>query len=199
MTTVEEALGRPDQVSAERTGGATVHTFRPCRSWRVLGAGAVLVAVAGVAAAEVIAALAGSSLSPLSFDGVSEHASTARWSDPAVRVASGVLALIGLVLISLALVPGRGYRRTLRVGDPVFAGNLSEAVLIRELAVAACGVEGVRDARVALGRRRVRVRVGVGPEPCGALPSLVRAAVEQRGAELALADELKVRVRVRRA
>lgn len=199
MTTVEEALSRPDAVAAKRGDGTVVRTLWPYRSWLVFVIGAVLAAVTAVAVVEVVSALAGSPLSLLPVgDRAPDYASGARWSDPTVRAASVLLALVGLVLISLALLPGRGHWLALRTDDPMLAAGLSRKALREVLAGAACELEGVRGARVTLGRRRARVRVDA--ERCvpEELPSAVRAVVEQRVAELALVQELKIRVSVRR-
>ncbi|GAA3753239.1 hypothetical protein HDA32_004492 [Spinactinospora alkalitolerans] len=199
MTTVEEALSRPDPGVARRARRVAVHTFRPYRSWPAFIAGALLMVVAGLAAAEVISALVGSPLRLLPFERAAGYAGGARWSDPTVQVASGVLALIGLVLISLALVPGRGRWTALRTEDPNLVVGLSKSGLRRALAAAACDVDGVRSAHVKVGRSRVKVRAHTELRRDEELPEQVRSAVRQRVAELAPVRELKVRTQVRYA
>ncbi|WP_285759547.1 DUF6286 domain-containing protein [Nocardiopsis ansamitocini] len=199
MTTVEEALSRPDPVVARRADRVAVHTFRPYRSWPAFIAGAVIMGVAGLAAVEVISALAGSPLSLLPVDRATGYAGSARWADPTVKIASGVLALIGLVLISLALVPGRGHWLALRTEDPAFVVGLSKGALRRALAAAACEVDGVRSAHVTLGRRRVAVRAHTELRRSDELPGLVREAVRRRLGDLAPVRELNVRASVRYA
>lgn len=198
MTTMEEALSRPGPSAARRTDRIAVHTFRPYRSWPVLAAGGVLVAVAGVAAAEVISALVGSPLSPLSVDRATEYAAEARWSAPTVRVASGVLTLIGLLLIALALLPGGNRWLASHPRDPGLVAGLSRGALRRSLATAVREVEGVRGARVALGRHRVRVRVEAAPDGDAEVSSTVHGVVERKITELALAREPRIDVDVRR-
>ncbi|GAA3763580.1 DUF6286 domain-containing protein [Salinactinospora qingdaonensis] len=199
MTTVEDALGRPDPVTAKRANRVAVHTFRPRRSWPALLVGLVVAGVAGLAAAEVISALIGRPFTGLPFQQAAEYAGEARWSDPAVQLASLVLALIGLVLISLALVPGRGRWLPLRTDDPALVVGLSRPALRRALSVAAREVDGVRSVQVRLGRRRVGVWAYTELRGDEELPDLLRQAVERRLADLAPLRELKVRTRVRYA
>ncbi|MGI5120606.1 DUF6286 domain-containing protein [Marinactinospora thermotolerans] len=199
MTTVEDALTRPDPATTRRARRVAVHTFRPRRSWPAFIVGALIVAVAGLAAAEVISTLVGSPLRILPVDKAADYAGSARWNDPSVQVASAVLALIGLVLISLALVPGRGRWTVLRTDDPALVVGLSRAGMRRALTAAACEVDGVRGASVRVGRRRVKVRAETVLRHAGDLPAQVRAAVQGRLDELDPVRKPKVRAQVRYA
>ncbi|KUP98432.1 DUF6286 domain-containing protein [Thermobifida cellulosilytica] len=197
MTTVEEVLGRSESGTAGRADHAAVRTLRPYRSWAMVAVGGVLVAVTGLAAAEVVSALAGSPLSLLPVDRAGEQA--ARWSNPAVQAASAVLMLVSLLLIALALVPGWGRGATWQPQDPAFAAGMSRGALRRILAAAACEVDGVRDARVTLTRQRVKVRADAEAHRAAEVTPAVQSAVERKLVELALAGEPKVRVHVRPA
>ncbi|RCV51487.1 hypothetical protein [Marinitenerispora sediminis] len=104
MTTVEDTLSRAEPPAVESAN----RRFRSRPSWASVLGGAVLVLVAGLAAAEVIAALAG--LSPRAAGGdPAGLAGENQWHDPVVRLSSWVVALIGLAPIVLAL--GSGLRR----------------------------------------------------------------------------------------
>lgn len=199
MTTVDQALARPDPAGVQRARRMAVRTFRPRRSWAAFLAGAVLVAVAAIAATEVIAALVGSPVRLLPYQQAAAYAEGARWSDPSVRAASAVLAGIGLVLISLALVPGRSRWLPLRTDTPELVVGLSPAALRRALSTAAEEVDGVREARVRVGRRRVTVRVHTDLSDPGALPSQVDTDVRRRLAELDPLRTVKIRTDVRYA
>ncbi|MFC4560370.1 alkaline shock response membrane anchor protein AmaP [Nocardiopsis mangrovi] len=202
MTTVEDTVGRGHPGTVHRSRRTAVRTFRPRLSWPATIVGLVLLSVAGVAAAEVISALAGPPMrTPVAAPGV-DYAATARWSDPSVQIASGVLALIGLVLIVVALLPVRGGRWTvLRTDDPALVVGLSKSALRATLASAAHRVSGVRSARVSVRCRRVRVRVRVHTDPgdCAALRAEVAEAVRQRLSDLSPLYGLTVSTRVRNA
>lgn len=197
MTTVEDALHRPDPGTSRKARRAAVHTFRPRRSWPAFIVGAVIVVVAVIAAAEVISALVGSPLRIVPFDRATEYAGGARWNEPGVRVASVVLAVIGLVLLALALIPGRGGYLPLVTDDPELVVGVSKPAMRRALAAAARDVDGVRAAHVRIGRRRVSVRAETHLRSGAGMREAVRSAVQRRLAELAPLRTLKVRSRVR--
>ncbi|GAA1757721.1 DUF6286 domain-containing protein [Streptomonospora arabica] len=197
MTTVEDALSRPDPAAARRASRVAVHTFRPRRSWPALIVGALVLGVAALAAVEVASALAGAPMRTSVTSAAGEHAATARWSDPVVQTASAVAAATGLVLIAVALVPGRSRFTALRTADPELVVGLSRSGLKRTLAAAAQEVGGVRAARVSVGRRRVRVRVRTDLREAPELRGEVSAAVGRRLAELEPVSAFKVTASVR--
>ncbi|MUL39927.1 alkaline shock response membrane anchor protein AmaP [Streptomonospora sp. PA3] len=197
MTTVEDALSGPDRSAARRASRVAVHTFRPRRSWPALIVGALVLGIAALAAVEVAAALAGAPMSPAVTSAAGAYTAEARWSDPVVRIASAVAAGIGLVLIALALVPGRGRFTALRTGDPELVVGLSRSGLKRTLAAAAHDVGGVRGAHVSVGRRRIRVRVRTDLREAPELRGEVAAAVRQRLTELEPVYGFTVTTRVR--
>ncbi|MFC3999650.1 alkaline shock response membrane anchor protein AmaP [Nocardiopsis sediminis] len=202
MTTVEDTVGRRAPGTVQRARRMAVHTFRPRLSWPATIAGLVLLSVAGVAAAEVISALAGPPMRTAVAAPAADYAATARWSDPSVQIASGVLALIGLVLIVVALLPGRSGRWTvLRTDDPALVVGVSKTALRCTLASAARRVGGVRSARVSVRRRRVRVRVRVHADlrDCAELRAEVAEAVQRRLSDLSPLYALTVSTRVRNA
>ncbi|MDT0301579.1 DUF6286 domain-containing protein [Streptomonospora wellingtoniae] len=197
MTTVEDALSRPDPDATRRASRVAVHTFRPRRSWPALIVGALVLGVAALAAVEVASALAGAPMRTSVTSAAGEYAATAQWSDPVVQTASAVAAAIGLVLIAVALLPGRGRFTALRTADPELVVGLSRSGLKRTLASAAQEVGGVRAARVAVGRRRVRVRVRTDLREAPELRGEVAAAVGRRLAELEPVTPFKVTASVR--
>ncbi|WP_046471340.1 DUF6286 domain-containing protein [Allosalinactinospora lopnorensis] len=199
MTTVEETEEierRPDSSAERRTRRLAVRAFRPRRSWPAFLAGLVLLAAAVIIAAEIISTLAGAPLRILPFDRVAQVAD-ARWNHPAVQVASGVLVLLGLLLVAVALLPGRGGYLPLRTGDPALVVGLSRSGMRSALAAAAREVDGVEDARVSVGRRRVRVRASTYLRTAEGLRDAVGDAVRERLAELDPLHSLTVRTRIR--
>lgn len=196
MTAVEEAVRPPDSAEGRRTRRAAVHTFRPHRSWPAIIAALVILAVAVLAAVEIISALAGAPLRLVPFDQAADYAAGVRWNEPGVRIASGVVAVVGLLLLALALIPGRGGYLPLRTEDPSLVVGLSLPGLRRALAAAAREVNGVSDAQVTVGGRRVAVRAETTLRRDAEMRDAVRESVERRLAELDPLRRFTVRARV---
>jgi hypothetical protein len=199
MTTVEEALGRPDQGVERKATRVAVHTFRPRRSWPAVITGLAILVVAVVAAAEVISALAGSPLGLIPVGPAEQYATTTTWSQPSVQIASAVLALIGLALIVVALVPGRSRWTVLRTGDPALVVGLTRPALRRTVSSAAQEVDGVDGVHVVVRGQRLRVHVRTGMRTADGLPEEVTAAVERRLEELAPLRSMRIVTHVRYA
>lgn len=199
MSTVEEVLGSPSQGIDRRAKRVAVHTFRPRRSWPAVLTGLVILMVAVVAAAEVIAALAGNPLRLIPVGAATDYAGATTWSEPSVQIASAVLALIGLALIVVALAPGRGRWTALRTDDPALVVGLTRPALRRAVAAAAQDVSGVDSAHVAVRGNKLRVQVRTGMRDSRGLPGEVTAAVERRLEELAPLRSMRIATHVRYA
>ena len=199
MTTVEEVLGRPGQGCDRQARRAAVHTFRPRRSWPAVISGFVILGVAVVAAAEVIAALAGSPLGLFPVGTATGYAQTTTWSQPSVQIASALLASIGLALIVAALVPGRGHWTVLRTDDPALVVGMTRSALRRAVAAAARDVGGVDQVGVHVRGSRIRVQVRTGMREAPGLPAEVTAAVERRLEDLVPLRSLRIATHVRYA
>ncbi|GAA1072452.1 DUF6286 domain-containing protein [Nocardiopsis exhalans] len=199
MTTVEEVLGRPSQGLDRRAKRVAVHTFRPRRSWPAVLTGLVILVVAVVAAAEVIAALAGNPLRLIPVGAATDYAAATTWSEPSVQIASGVLALIGLALIVVALAPGQSRWTALRTDDPALVVGLTRPALRRAVAAAAQDVSGVDSVNVAVRGNKLRVHVRTGMRESRGLPAEVTAAVEHRLEELAPLRSMRIATHVRYA
>lgn len=197
MTTVEEALGRPDQGVDRKARRVAVHTFRPRRSWPAVITALLVLVLAVVAAAEVIAALAGNPLRLIPVGAATEYATTTTWSEPSVQIASAVLAFIGLALIVLALVPGRGRWMALRTDDPALVVGLTRPALRRAVASAAHDVSGVDKVNVAVRGNRMKVHVTTGLRDSERLPAEVTAAVQRRLEDLAPLRNMRINTHVR--
>ncbi len=199
MTTVEEVLGSPSQGVDRRAKRVAVHTFRPRRSWPAVIIGFLILVVAVVAAAEVIAALAGSPLRLIPVGAATDYAGATTWSEPSVQIASGVLAAIGLALIVVALAPGRGRWTALRTDDPALVVGLTRPALRRAVAAAAQDVSGVDSVNVAVRGNKLRVHVRTGMRESNGMPAEVTAAVERRLEELAPLRSMRIATHVRYA
>jgi hypothetical protein len=116
----------------------------------------LLAAVAGLIAADLISKFLGHPVhvvpAALARDGRIWH-----WGDPRALVASGVICALGLLLISIAALPGRFRVVPVASEDPLSVTGFTRPGLRRYLAAAATTVDGVASARVRVRRRYVRV------------------------------------------
>lgn len=123
MATINEVYRPTRQVAAGGVCGVRARVARSRASWLVVVVGGLLLAVTVTAAAEVMFALVHSPLRVLPVEEAAGYGHMARWSDPSPRVASGVLAAVGLMLIALPLLPGRARDRAPRTGAAVPHGH----------------------------------------------------------------------------
>jgi hypothetical protein len=120
------------------------------------------------------------------------------WSDMTVQVCALGLMASGIVLLVLALVPGRPRLVPLETGDPLMVIGLTRAGLRRTLRRVAQDVPGVERAQVRLGSRYIEVTVVTDAERTGHLLRQVGAAVGDRLAGLGAMCAGEVIVRLRR-
>ncbi|WP_017556775.1 DUF6286 domain-containing protein [Nocardiopsis baichengensis] len=199
MTTVEDAVGRTGTADVRRARRAARRTFRPRRSWPAVLAAVLLLAAAVLAAVVAVSVAAGSPVRVPAVAEAAERVAQLNWGHLAVQAVAGAAVLVGLVLLALALLPGRARWTALRTDDADLVVGLSRPALRRAVAAAARGVPGVRGVHASVRRRAVRVRVDTDLREAPDLRDEVRAAVEDRVDELAPLRRPKVRVRVRTA
>jgi hypothetical protein len=113
------------------------------------------------------------------------------WSAREVAVASGVVAAIGLLLLLVAVVPGKARTAALDEHTAVSVRGLRNALR------SAAQVDGVESAAVKVRRRRVRAVVRTRRSVADGLGDAVRTALENRVGEFALARPPQVVVRVK--
>ncbi|MFJ8965839.1 DUF6286 domain-containing protein [Lentzea sp. NPDC102401] len=116
-----------------------------------------------------------------------------RWTDTAVAAAGGVVAVLGLLLVSAAVVPGAPTVLPMQ-GTP--NSGASSRGLRSTLRAAASTVDGVSGATVALKGRRVKVRVNTRRTRPEGLVDAVRAVVTGRLDQIAPSAQPAVSVRV---
>ncbi|MEJ2889531.1 DUF6286 domain-containing protein [Actinomycetospora aeridis] len=135
----------------------------------------------------------------LAVDAVTEALARTTWQAPAVLVAAGVAAALGLVLLVAALWPGRTHVLPL-VADPalpeIVAGGWHRHDLAARLRRRALAVEGVEGATARVRRRRVRVTTRTHRAATGALREAVATAVRADLDTLGLARRPRLRVTV---
>ncbi|WP_239646004.1 DUF6286 domain-containing protein [Nocardiopsis valliformis] len=192
------APGQPvsgaDARSAHRVA---VRTFRPRRSTAAVVVSTVTVLVAGLAAAELIAVLAGAPLRFVPVERVSEPAIGARWAGPEMMIASAATAVIGLYLLFTALIPGKSSHMVLRTDDRDLVVGLSRRGLCRIAESAAQETDGVTGARARIRGRTVRVVVHAPEHAAPGLRARVENGVRERVLELGPARPVQVRAKVR--
>lgn len=187
-----------ERTGAPRTGRPPAdRAFRPRRAFPAAVTAAVLGTVAALIAAEVIAALTGGSAGLLPVTWAARFGRGTSWDAPIpLAVASAIMAL-GLLLLLLALLPGRPRAIGLRCDDPDAVMGITPRGLRRHVARAAESVDGVSRARVRAGRRHVRVRASSPLHDIGGLDEQVRRTVTERIEELAPLRPPRLRVTVR--
>lgn len=166
---------------------------------------APLIALALVAAAvllvlEVLWAAFGQPPLVVPWQDAYDNAGKQTWSAVAVRAVAGALTALGVLLLLVALVPRRAARLRLVPSAPGVDAALTRRGLRTALREAATRVDGVRSARVKLGRRRAKVvatsRLG-SADAARELRGDVQTAVTSRLDDIALARAPRVRVTVK--
>ncbi|ATY11932.1 hypothetical protein CU254_16785 [Amycolatopsis sp. AA4] len=154
---------------------------------------AVLLAVCVLTAVAAIQRLTGHQ--PwLDYRAVATAVHDAHWTDLVPALISGAVAVVGLVLLWAALLPGK--RRILPLtGDP--DSGADSADYRSALRAAAADVDGVERAKLSTGSRKVKVRVKTARTRTDGLADAVRAAVESRLDHISPVRRPAVSVRVR--
>lgn len=195
MTTVEQpaATGPVDTRTVRK---ATARQFRPRRSVPAAAVAVVLLAGATLTAVEIIARLLDGSAGVLPVDWLARQGGRTHWSDLATAAVAGVAILLGLLLLWLAIWPGRRRVVPLVPDRPGVVMAIRRPALRRIAADAAGTVDGVDAVVVRGGRRRLTARVDTPLRDPGDLGAQVQQAVTDRIARLAPAPMPPVRVDV---
>jgi hypothetical protein len=120
-----------------------------------------------------------------------------RWSDLPVALGGGVAVLVGLVLLALAVTPGRPTVLPLAPTSTAVDSGAARRGLRRTLQAAAGSVDGVRAVRLTVRRKRIDATVRTNRTVTDGLAEEVRAALDRRLGEIAPATRPLPRVRVR--
>ncbi|MER5261830.1 DUF6286 domain-containing protein [Actinosynnema sp. NPDC002837] len=128
-----------------------------------------------------------------------------RWTDPVVVPAATTCAVLGVVLLLCALLPGPPTVLPLRDDDPdtdrAVSSGMTRRSLRRALRAAASSVDGVTTAAIALKRRAVTATVTTDRTTTAGLADAVRTAVGERLDRLGPVTRptVAVRLKARRA
>jgi hypothetical protein len=194
-------LPPPDPSGACR---AAVRFFRPRRTPAAIVTVVVLTAVAAGTATELISMLLRRPVLPTEdLARAGRLLRTTAWNDPAVLAIVGGIALTGLLLLIIALLPGHGRVNALAASDPRCLLGVGRSGLRATLETAALDVPGISEARVRLRgrlRRRVVVHAATGYRNPGTLRQIVAEAVRARmdATDLVRASRVVVRLTWRR-
>ncbi|GAA1014734.1 hypothetical protein Aple_046700 [Acrocarpospora pleiomorpha] len=198
MSTVEEILagGHSTASRARRRMLARQATrrLRPGRDSAGVVVAAALAIVAWGSTAEMVVSWLGG---PAAWPGMS-HLVARSWGDALVPGLALAAITAGVVLILLAVLPGRVKLIALETADEGVTIGLTRQGLRRTLASAALTVDGVDVARVRLRHGQIEVTVVTDADRTGDLLREVGAAVGDRLQSLALHGRHEVVVRLRR-
>ncbi|HUQ61747.1 DUF6286 domain-containing protein [Lentzea sp.] len=163
------------------------------RSRRILPATLTALALLAVSVVVAVSAvqLALGETPLLSYEAVAGRLHDTTWSSREVAVAGWVVAVVGVLLFLVAVVPGRARTAALDQHTAVSLRGLRNAVRL------AAHVDGVESAAVKASRRRVKAVVRTRRSVADGLGDTVRAAVENRVGEFAFARPPQVVVRVK--
>lgn len=196
MTTLQQMV--PAAITAQHHTGLrrARRALRPARTLPGALVALVLAAMLGATTAEVVTSLLGKPLGWVPVNEAVELAGARTW--PQVSSAALLTAAAGLLMLLLAIVPGRSRTVPVETSDPLIVIGITRAGLRRTLRAAAQKVNGVDRARVRLRRRTIEVTVVTGPESSGAMLRQVGTAVGDRLAGVGTLGTGEVVVRLRR-
>jgi hypothetical protein len=131
----------------------------------------------------------------INFTALAQTAHETQWTDRTAALAGGVAVLLGLLLVLAAVVPGKSLTLALTADESTIEAGISRGSL-RTVLRAEARVDGVVGAAIRLRRKRIRVIVRTNRTNTDGLADAVRAAIEHRLGQIALARQPSVVVKV---
>jgi negative regulator of sigma E activity len=132
---------------------------------------------------EVVAHRIGADPVLVNWPGIYRWARETSWTAAAVRLASVLVAVVGVALVVAQLKPRRPSQVSLDSGIDATTATVARRGLARSVRSAVTDVDGVSDADVAVSRRRIRVRARIRAVQPAAAPTMrdtVTHAARQR-------------------
>jgi len=166
---------------------------------------AVLTAVVLLAACALVATVAIQTIlgrTPwLDYRVAADAVHATSWNDLAPLIAGGVAAVLGLVLLLAAFLPGTPTVLPLENGKATIDSGASRRSYRSTLRAAAASVDGVSGATVSLGRRKVAAVVRTDRTTTDGLADAVRASLNHRLDEISPSTrpDLKVKIKAARS
>jgi hypothetical protein len=120
------------------------------------------------------------------------------WNTTAVLAIAAGIAFIGILLLAAAALPGRQKLQPLNTGDPDVVAGATRRSLHRTLTDTARDVDGIANAHVAVGRRRIKVTADSYLRDPAGQREAVTTAVAARLDQLDPHQHRSVQTRVRR-
>jgi glucose dehydrogenase len=163
---------------------------------RVLSALLALVLVVGglLVAVEIVLAQLGRQALLIPWEAWARWLGGQTWDTSTVRLVLAGLVVVGLVLLILALRPGKP--RRLALPD---TGSIVRRALQQNLADTAARASGVASASAKAGRRTVTITATTANPNTTEVQKAAQAAVNQRLDQIGLARRLRSRVRIERS
>lgn len=174
------------------------HQFRPRRSIPASIVAALLAAASALVAIEIIVRLIDDSQGILPVERLAELGRETQWDDALTITIAALAIAFGLLLLWLALWPGRPRAFGLASGRPGVVLALSRSALRRIAIHAAESVDGVSRARARDRRGSIVMHVDTPLHDPGDLAEQVRRRVAERLGEYQPLRQPRVRVDVRR-
>ncbi|MCG5214447.1 DUF6286 domain-containing protein [Streptosporangium soli] len=196
-TTGAHRVATPTLPGSGGANRAAARAFRPRRSWPAVIAAVALLVVGLVVALEIISALLQNPARLLPYDSVQGWANATRWNDTGVIVTAAVVTALGLLLLLIALIPGRPRYVPLLTGDRDLIIGLRRRSFARALSHAAEGVDGVSGARTRVHGNHVHVTATTPLHETGGLDDAIRQAVSSKLTSLAPASSPHLSVSLR--
>jgi hypothetical protein len=182
---------------APRSHVPPLRSLRPTRTPAAMITALLLLTAGTLAVTEIVLTRTGHPPLLMPHERIAAQVRTARWDDPAVLGIAGLAAAAGVLLLGLALLPGRPRALVLACDNPDVVFTIGRPAARRLLARDATRVDGVKRARVSLRRRRVVVRVTGRSRVHAQARAQVERAVSARIEQLAPVRPARPRVRVR--
>jgi hypothetical protein len=156
----------------------------------VLLAAAVLVAISCIQLLRHQAPL-------IPFAAIAAFGAGLRWNSPITLLAGAVAAVLGLLLLAAAVLPGRPTVLPLAGRDDHTSAGVSRRSLRRDLSSAAAGADGVSSAAVRVRRARIVATVRTPAADASDVAEQVRSRLDERLTDISLARRPRLRIRVR--
>jgi hypothetical protein len=168
---------------------------RPRRSTPATLTALVLLAACALVAVVAIQMILGET-AWIRYQTVADALHNAHWNDLVPAIAGGAAALLGLVLLLAAVLPGK---LTVLPLDGDLSSGASRRSYRSTLRAAASTVDGVAGAKLKVKRRKVSAKVDTARTSTDGLADAVRAAIEHRLDQITPAVRPTVKIKVHAA